>query len=118
MFVKLRLVDGIEGKRNRSDSVDSKSMTREKSPIPAQDALQVLFEFATTIQKNYFDNPYHSFYHAIDVTYIVYYLMEDMSLADQLDLTFSDKAILLISALGHDVLHPGTNNLYQVLYID
>ncbi len=76
--------------------------------------LQKLFEFAVEISNNYFDNPYHSFYHAIDVTYVTYYLIEDMAIAEQLDFLPSDKAILLLSALGHDVLHPGSNNLYQV----
>jgi hypothetical protein len=77
--------------------------------------LQSLYQFAILISKNYFENPYHCFHHAVDVTYIVYYLMEDMSLGDQIDLQPSEKAILLIAALGHDVLHPGTNNLYQVI---
>jgi hypothetical protein len=82
--------------------------------------LQSLYHFAMLISKNYFANPYHCFHHAVDVTYIVYYLMEDMSLGDQIDLQPSEKAILLIAALGHDVLHPGTNNLYQVTtaYVD
>ena len=37
-----------------------------------------------------------------------------MGAGEQLDLNRSDKAVLLLSALGHDVLHPGTNNLFQV----
>jgi hypothetical protein len=76
--------------------------------------LQTLFEFAVDVSNHYYDNPYHSFHHAIDVTYITFYLIEDLSMAEQLDLFPSEKAILLLSALGHDVLHPGTNNQYQV----
>src|SRR5689334_8057252 len=76
--------------------------------------LQSLFEFSVDISNNYFNNPYHSFYHAIDVSYMVYYLIEDLNMGEQLDLTLSEKAGILISALGHDVLHPGTNNIYQV----
>jgi hypothetical protein len=84
--------------------------------VKRSEALQSLFEFAVVIAENYFANPYHSFNHAIDVTYVVYYLIEDMRLGEQLDLTRSDQAVLLLSALGHDVLHPGTNNLFQVFY--
>jgi hypothetical protein len=83
--------------------------------IPCSKTLQLLFEFAIEISDNYFQNPYHSFYHAIDVAYMTYYLMEDMTMAQQLEFTPSEKVTLLIAALGHDVLHPGTNNLFQVL---
>ncbi|KAJ3373241.1 Calcium/calmodulin-dependent 3',5'-cyclic nucleotide phosphodiesterase 1B [Kappamyces sp. JEL0680] len=82
--------------------------------VKSSECLQSLFEFAVAVSLNYHDNPYHSFYHAIDVTYVVYYLLEDMGAAEQLDLNKSDKAVLLLSALGHDVLHPGTNNLFQI----
>jgi hypothetical protein len=114
--VKLNLVEGIDTKRPMSGSNGVRSTIDRNSSVSAQDVLQMLLEFALVMYKNYFENPYHSFHHAIDVTYFAYYLMEDMSLAEQLDLTPSDKAVLLISALGHDVLHPGTNNLYQVYF--
>lgn len=82
--------------------------------IPDSTALQDLLEFAVEVSKNYLENPYHSFHHAIDVTYITYYLFQEMGIAEHLDLNRADKAVLLISALGHDVLHPGTNNIFQV----
>lgn len=82
--------------------------------IKTQLALQKLFEFSIHISKNYYDNPYHSFKHAIDVAYMVFYLVEDMAMGEQLELSLEDKAMLYISALTHDVLHPGTNNLFQV----
>jgi hypothetical protein len=85
--------------------------------VTTTEGLQKLFEFAVQISENYFDNPYHSFKHATDVAYMVYYLLEDMGLGEQMDLGLADKAILYISALGHDVLHPGTNNLFQVIDI-
>ena len=77
--------------------------------------LQNLLDFAVYMAKNYFDNPYHSFNHAVDVTYMCYFLMENMSIGEQLDFSLTEKAVILLSALGHDVLHPGTNNLFQVL---
>lgn len=81
--------------------------------ISSNDKLQKLFEFTVEISHNYGDNPYHSFNHAVDVAYMVFYLLEDMGIAEQADLNMADKAVMLFSALGHDVLHPGTNNLFQ-----
>lgn len=79
------------------------------------DSMQNLLEFTLVMCKNYYDNPYHSFNHGVDVTYMTYYIIEHLGVGEQLDLTTTDKAILLIAALGHDVQHPGTNNLFQVL---
>lgn len=76
--------------------------------------LQSLFEFGCVVSSNYCDTPYHSFFHAMDMTYMTYYMLIDMGLRLQLDLNALDVAALLIAALGHDVLHPGTNNLFQV----
>ncbi|KAJ3320897.1 hypothetical protein HDV06_004793 [Boothiomyces sp. JEL0866] len=76
--------------------------------------LQGLFEFSVEISNNYFPNPYHSFYHAVDVAYMVNYLFAEMGINDQTEMTKFEQAALLLAALGHDVLHPGTNNLYQV----
>jgi hypothetical protein len=77
-------------------------------------ALQSLFEFAVTIADNYKENPYHSFFHAADVAYMVFYLLEDMQISELAEIPPSDIVVLLVAALGHDVLHPGTNNLFQV----
>ncbi|KAJ3275472.1 hypothetical protein HDV01_000299 [Terramyces sp. JEL0728] len=82
--------------------------------VPNSKVLQGLFEFAVEISNNYFPNPYHSFYHAIDVAYMVNYLFADLGITDQIEMTKFEQAALLLAALGHDVLHPGTNNLYQV----
>ena len=77
--------------------------------------LQALFEFSAAICNNYLDNSYHSFYHAVDVTYMVYFYLENLKMAEQLELNKVDRAFLLLASLGHDVLHPGTNNLFQVI---
>ncbi|KAL2917309.1 hypothetical protein HK105_202973 [Polyrhizophydium stewartii] len=77
-------------------------------------ALQAVFDFACEIAQNYLDNPYHSFLHAVDMTYMTYYLVHDMGVKEQLDLSSADFAALLVAAIAHDVLHPGTNNNYQV----
>ncbi|KAJ3272729.1 hypothetical protein HK104_004410, partial [Borealophlyctis nickersoniae] len=89
MFVKTRLVS------------DSSTLTR-------------ILEFTVDVAHGYLENPYHSFLHAVDVTYIMYWTLSDMRVADQLKLNKMEMAALLIAALTHDIQHPGLNNLYQV----
>ncbi|KAH6572955.1 hypothetical protein BASA50_009123 [Batrachochytrium salamandrivorans] len=76
--------------------------------------LQSIFEFTSEIADNYEDNPYHCFLHAVDMTYMTYYLLIDMGIKEQLDLLSIDTAAILLAAISHDALHPGTNNLFQV----
>ena len=83
--------------------------------VTDDNALQELFGFSAVIFDNYLANSYHSFYHAVDVTYMVYFYLENLRIAEQMDLAKEDKAFLLLASLGHDVLHPGTNNLFQVI---
>jgi hypothetical protein len=68
--------------------------------------------FIIEISQNYYDNPYHSYYHAVDVTAMVYYMLFDMHSIKYL--TLLDLASLLIASLGHDLGHPALNNVYQV----
>ena len=82
--------------------------------VKNNEVLGKLLSFAVDMYKNYKNVPYHSFYHAMDVTYMTYYLLTDMGLYEQLALKKTDLATLLLAALGHDVLHPGNNNLYQI----
>ncbi|RKO89920.1 hypothetical protein BDK51DRAFT_21883, partial [Blyttiomyces helicus] len=81
--------------------------------VPNPSALSVLLSFVHDIAAGYPLNPYHSFLHAADVTYVLYYALADLGeLGAKLDRV--EIAALLIGALSHDVLHPGLNNLYQV----
>jgi 3'5'-cyclic nucleotide phosphodiesterase len=89
-------------------------MFQKGNLIATKPGFQNLFQFAVNTAKNYFDNPYHSFNHAVDVAYVSYYMIEDLGVGEQLEMTLLDKSIMYISALAHDVLHPGTNNLFQV----
>lgn len=77
-------------------------------------ALEALYRYTETIRNGYQETPYHNFYHAVDVTCMTYYLLKDMGIKEQADLTSIDVIGLLLAAVGHDVLHPGTNNVYQV----
>ncbi|KAI8907223.1 hypothetical protein EDD86DRAFT_227810 [Gorgonomyces haynaldii] len=82
--------------------------------VREEPALNNLFSFANELYSNYKEVPYHSFNHAMDVTYMVYYMLTDMAVYDQCGLQQVDMAALLLAAIGHDVMHPGNNNMFQV----
>jgi len=56
--------------------------------------------------------PYHTWFHAVDVTHCVYRILE-VSYADMY-MTRSERFALLVSAVAHDVGHPGLNNKFLV----
>ncbi|KAG1053361.1 hypothetical protein G6F43_004556 [Rhizopus delemar] len=64
------------------------------------------------VEKGYNNNPYHSFYHAVDVVMVLCYLLESCELSRYL--TSTETAILFIAALCHDIGHPGKNNQFEV----
>ncbi|KAJ3079713.1 High affinity cAMP-specific and IBMX-insensitive 3',5'-cyclic phosphodiesterase 9A, partial [Quaeritorhiza haematococci] len=82
--------------------------------VPDSETLTILLEFMIDVSAAYFRNPYHSFLHAVDVEYMMYYILIDLKVAHLLDLSKAEITALLVAALTHDVLHPGLNNLYQV----
>eukprot|EP00158_Paraphelidium_tribonemae_P006196 Partr_v1_DN27723_c1_g1_i1_m67801 putative Phosphodiesterase len=71
-----------------------------------------LLDFIIEVDEGYHNNPYHSFRHAVDVTFVVHYMIQSHDAGKYL--TDLDISIVLISALCHDVCHPGLNNLFQV----
>jgi hypothetical protein len=77
-------------------------------------SLDPLLSFVIAICDRYLCNPYHYVGHAIDVTYMTYYMLLSMSVNEHMSLSREEKAGLLIAALGHDVDHPGVNNGFQV----
>ncbi|OBZ80213.1 putative 3',5'-cyclic phosphodiesterase pde-4, partial [Choanephora cucurbitarum] len=69
-------------------------------------------DFLIDVEKGYQDNPYHSFYHAVDVTMVLYHLLVlyDMSkYLNQFDL-----AMLMLAGICHDIGHPGNNNQFEI----
>ncbi|KXS11042.1 HD-domain/PDEase-like protein [Gonapodya prolifera JEL478] len=74
--------------------------------------LSVLLQFVAEIAQSYQNNPYHNWYHAVDVTFITYYILTEY----QISIYFSklEACAILVSALGHDAHHPGTSNLFQI----
>ncbi|KAI9322199.1 hypothetical protein BX666DRAFT_1892528 [Dichotomocladium elegans] len=71
-----------------------------------------LLDFLIDVDSSYINTPYHSFYHAVDVVTVLYYILNDLG-ADQY-LSETDIAALLLAALCHDAGHPGYSNIFQV----
>ncbi|KAK4520241.1 uncharacterized protein ATC70_008374 [Mucor velutinosus] len=71
-----------------------------------------LLDFLIDVADRYTEAPYHTFYHAVDIVTILYYLCHDLN-ADRY-LTDLDKSILLVAALCHDIGHPGFTNSFQI----
>ncbi|CAH1763321.1 3513_t:CDS:2 [Entrophospora sp. SA101] len=71
-----------------------------------------MLDFIIDVEKGYFTTDYHSFYHAVDVVAMLYYMLVDLGAAKHL--TPLDSICLMIAGLCHDIGHPGLNNAYQV----
>ncbi|KAG2210493.1 hypothetical protein INT47_002435 [Mucor saturninus] len=69
-------------------------------------------DFLIDIEKGYNDNPYHSFYHAVDVAMVLNHMMVQYDMSQYI--TKIDLALIMIAALCHDIGHPGKNNQFEV----
>ncbi|KAK3287662.1 hypothetical protein CYMTET_4844 [Cymbomonas tetramitiformis] len=68
--------------------------------------------FLAAVQKNYHENMYHNFHHAIDVTQTLYRMI---SLLDvRLQFSVTEKMALMVGALAHDMDHPGVTNNFLI----
>jgi len=59
------------------------------------------------------DNPYHNAYHGFNVTQFIYYMMSKSSKLHTL-MNDEEKFCLSLSAVAHDVGHPGVNNAFLI----
>jgi hypothetical protein len=57
------------------------------------------------------ENPFHNFTHAVTVLHGCYYLVTNTKIGASLE--EKDILLLFISAIGHDVDHPGFNNAHE-----
>ena len=75
-------------------------------------SVEKLQKFILCVRSCMFDNPYHNWQHAFDVTQTTYC----MALHWEMDrtLTHVEYFALIISALCHDLEHPGVNNPFLV----
>lgn len=67
--------------------------------------------FLNRLKDEYRHVPYHNFLHAFDVTQVIFYFLTKGGLSGLL--TDLDVLALLMSAISHDVCHPGLNNNFQ-----
>lgn len=74
----------------------------------------VLVAFLDGLECKYHNNPYHSHIHAADMCNSFFYLAQRSGLWRSCDMADLQYAAMLIAALGHDVGHPGRNNLFLV----
>mmetsp|Transcript_70836 Transcript_70836/g.207563 ORF Transcript_70836/g.207563 Transcript_70836/m.207563 type:complete len:928 (-) Transcript_70836:59-2842(-) len=84
------------------DAVEGEGFIRTTSD------LNTLQKFVTACEKEYPPNAFHSFSHAIDVVHMVSKMLRNMG--SDLFLSELEQYTLLVSALGHDLGHPGVNN--------
>eukprot|EP00070_Physeter_catodon_P046871 XP_028353765.1 cAMP-specific 3',5'-cyclic phosphodiesterase 4B-like [Physeter catodon] len=72
---------------------------------------EVMMGFCVALYDNYHNNPYHNFFHALNVAQILCLLLALPDVGTQ----FSpiDYFVLSVAALGHDLGHPGVNNVFM-----
>ncbi|KAI9470780.1 MAG: hypothetical protein EXX96DRAFT_597566 [Benjaminiella poitrasii] len=71
-----------------------------------------LLDFLIDVQETYQDTPYHSFYHAVDIIVVLYYII--IHLEAKKYLTDMDISLLFMAAVCHDAGHTGYNNDFHV----
>nr|BAW35593.1 adenylyl cyclase with PDE domain [Chara braunii] len=72
--------------------------------------------FVSHIQSQYQSNAYHNFRHACDVMHCTYIFLTQTELGDLL--SSLEKYVAIISALCHDIDHPGYTNSFLILTND
>lgn len=71
-----------------------------------------LREFIRTVSRHYRENPYHNFHHAVDTVNTVGWMISRPVLQDRLPVDY--RFVLMVTALIHDLDHPGHNNQWEV----
>jgi hypothetical protein len=69
--------------------------------------------FMVDVAAHYADNPFHNFRHSFMVCHACWLFLSDLSVRNGL-LEELDVLALLLSAICHDLEHPGTTNAFQV----
>lgn len=71
-----------------------------------------VFSYILEVDRSYFDNPFHNFTHGVCVTHFNYMLLNASNAQNHLSpiMIFAS----LLSALVHDVAHPGNTNMFEI----
>lgn len=72
----------------------------------------VMSEFLRAAEAGYNSVPYHSWFHAVDVTHAVYRMMQ--ILCSEAYFSGQERFAVLASAICHDLGHPGVNNPFLI----
>jgi hypothetical protein len=72
---------------------------------------EIFQEFILVIEHNYHENPYHNFYHAVDVLQCCFYVLNTSMMMRRMFKPV-DALALFVAALSHDVGHPSFNNSF------
>jgi hypothetical protein len=78
--------------------------------------VEALLEFMRDVQREYRESeraPYHNYSHAFTVTLLCFNLLKSWRCNREI-LRPLDTLALILSALCHDVAHPGVNNTYMI----
>jgi hypothetical protein len=71
-----------------------------------------LKSFILTVRDTMRDIPYHNWFHVVDVTQVVFSLVHSTNLLGRLDKI--QQFGIIVSALCHDLDHPGVNNQFLI----
>jgi len=89
-------------------------MLNKYDAIKDETSLIHILKFIHDIRSTYNEVPYHTFRHATDVCFVTYYMFTELRTNMYMKYSRLEVIAMLISALGHDMYHPGYNNLFQI----
>ena len=101
MRTKLELVDYVDGLFQQEGSAARLGVDPD-----------CLSAFIRKVSRHYRENPYHNFHHAVDTVNTVGWMISRPVLAARLPTHY--RFLLMLTALIHDVEHPGNNNQWEV----
>ncbi|ORZ30123.1 hypothetical protein BCR44DRAFT_1017877 [Catenaria anguillulae PL171] len=85
---------------------------RLRIPVLLRITLDQLLDWAVAVDSLYLPNPYHSFAHAVDVTFMCFFTFVNLHAADLV--TDLEQTAVFFAALCHDLGHPGKNNTFMI----
>jgi len=89
-------------------------MFNKYEAIKDETSLVHILKFIADIRSTYNDVPYHTFQHATDVCFITFYMLTELRSNMYLKYSRLEVIAMFVAALGHDMYHPGYNNLFQI----
>jgi len=99
----------LDKARNQAAATFFAGQLHHSLPVDAA----IMRQFLEAAEGGYLKtNPYHNWYHAVDVAHCIYRLL-NLCVAEHY-LSSEERFGLLVSAICHDIGHPGVNNIYLI----